>query len=408
MSYLRVKTAARRVVLFAAMTSAIATVPTQAKAQERLGAQRRVAITPTFDQWSFGDGLIQTTVRGDTVRVTRATQLAVPIAAELWFGDRWQLDISGAVVDGTVKLQRPDAAIGENEYALRGVTDVKVGVTAHVVPDRVLITAGYTAALGGSELEPGEIEAIRVFAAPALSLQVPTLGLGQAVTAGFVLATPLGRWAGALGGSYEHRASSTPLVIASGFPALDFAPSDAIHVSLGAEGLVGPHGMTFGLSADIFSDDEYSSGGQPITSAGTRLGPIYTAEWQMRVASARFRELTLFVTDRYRTRFRRAGESIPESSGNYLDLGATSVAPLSPRSGLVVNVALRHHTGLAADSAVASAAARMGVATLGLRYNRGSYVLQPTVTAQLGRLDTGLATADVRGVSGGVSLSRRF
>jgi hypothetical protein len=377
-------------------------------AQERVGATRYVVATPTIESWSFGDGLLQTTLRGDTVRLGSATQLSLPVAAEMWFGDRWQLGVAAAFVDERVSLDAADAGLGVSEYRLNGLTDVKVAFTAHLIPDRFLVTLGLNAAPGGTELDPEEIEAVRVFAAPALSVGVPSLGLGNAATAGVVYARPLGSWGMALGGSYEHRTGSTPLVIASGFPALDFNPSDAVHLSLGTEGLVGPHAMTVGVSVDVFSDDEYSSGGQGITSARTRLGPILTGEWQLRVATQQLRELTVYVTERYRMQYSRAGTKMPESSANYLDVGANGVAPLSPRTGLVMGVVLRHQTGANADSAVASAAARVGGATLGLRYQLGNYTLEPLVRAQLGRLDTGLATADVRDFVGTVALTRRF
>jgi len=387
---------------------ALATDAGRAFAQERLGATRYVVAAPTIESWSFGDGLLQKTLRGDTVRLGSATQLSLPVAAEMWFGDRWQLGAAAAFVDERVSLDARDAGLGVSEYRLHDLTDVKVAFTAHVIPDRFLVTLGLNAAPGGTELDPEEIEAVRVFAAPSLNVGVPSLGLGNAATAGVVYARKLGSWGMALGGSYEHRTGSTPLVIASGFPALDFNPSDAVHLSLGTEGLVGPHAMTVGLSADVFSDDDYSSGGQQITSARTRLGPILTGEWQLRVATQRLRELTVYMTDRYRMQYSRAGAKVPESSANYLDLGANGVAPLSPRTGLVMGVVLRHQTGAKSDSGVASAAARVGGATVGLRYQRGNYTLEPLVRAQLGQLDTGLATADVRDFVGTIALTRRF
>jgi hypothetical protein len=377
-------------------------------AQERLATQQSVLVAPTFQSWSFGDGLLQTTLRGDTVRASRATQISIPIAAEFRFGERWQLDIGAAVVDSRVSLDRRDATLDVDEFALRGVTDVKVGFTGHLVPDQVLFTVGLSAAPGGTDLDPQELEALRVFAAPALGYGVPSMGLGQAATAGVVLARQVSGWAWAFGGSYELRSGSTPLVISSGLPALDFHPSDAIHLTLGTEGLVGPHAMTVGLSADIFSDDDYSSDGQPITSARTRLGPILTAEWQLRLATPQLRELVVYVTDRYRTKYSRGGGKVPESSANYLDVGASAVAPLGPRAGLVMGLGLRHHTGLKADSSAASAAARIGGASVGLRYDRANYRIEPVVRAQLGRLDTFRATADVREIVAGVTLTRRF
>lgn len=397
-----------RVTLALVAAIALATDAGRAFAQERLGATRYVVAAPTIESWSFGDGLLQKTLRGDTVRLGSATQLSLPVAAEMWFGDRWQLGAAAAFVDERVSLDARDAGLGVSEYRLHDLTDVKVAFTAHVIPDRFLVTLGLNAAPGGTELDPEEIEAVRVFAAPSLNVGVPSLGLGNAATAGVVYARKLGSWGMALGGSYEHRTGSTPLVIASGFPALDFNPSDAVHLSLGTEGLVGPHAMTVGLSADVFSDDDYSSGGQQITSARTRLGPILTGEWQLRVATQRLRELTVYMTDRYRMQYSRAGAKVPESSANYLDLGANGVAPLSPRTGLVMGVVLRHQTGAKSDSGVASAAARVGGATVGLRYQRGNYTLEPLVRAQLGQLDTGLATADVRDFVGTIALTRRF
>ena len=241
-----------------------------ASAQERLATRRSVTVAPTYQSWSFGDGLLQTTLRGDTVRAGRATQLSFPVTAEIWFGERWQLDVDAAIVDSRVSLDRRDATLDVDEYALRGLTDVKVGFTAHVVPDHVLFTVGLNAAPGGTDLDSEEIEALRVFAAPAFGYGVPSMGLGRAATAGVVLAREMAGWAWALGGSYELRSGSTPLVISSGLPALDFNPSDAVHLTLGTEGLVGPHAMTVGVSADVFSDDDYASNGQPITSARRR------------------------------------------------------------------------------------------------------------------------------------------
>ncbi|MDF2771274.1 MAG: hypothetical protein K0S86_768 [Geminicoccaceae bacterium] len=387
---------------------ALASVASAGSAQEQLAATRSASITPLFESWSFGDGLLQTTMRGDAVRVTRATRVSLPLGAEMRFGERWQLGISAALVNGSVSLDAADASLGADEYSLNGITDVKLTLTAQVVPDQVLVTVGFNAPPGGTELDPDELEALRVFAAPALGFEVPALGIGRAATAGVVFAREMAGWAWAFGASYELRGGSTPLVVTSGLPSLDFNPSDAVHLSVGSEGFVGAHGMTFGLSADIFSNDDYSSGDQPITGARTRLGPILTAEWQMRLAAAGFRELVVFATDRYRTKYSRAGNTVPESSANYLDVGANAVYPLTPRMGLAGGLLLRHQTGIDADSSVASAAANAGALTVGLRYERGPYLLQPFIRGQMARFDTGRATADGREIVGGVTLTTRF
>src|SRR5687767_11941593 len=117
--------------LVSALTLLGAAAP--AAAQERLATRRRLIASPMFQSWSFGDGILQTTLRGDTVRLSRATQLSLPVGAELRFGERWQLDIGAAVVDGRVTLDARDASLDVDEYSLSGVTDVKVALTAHVV-----------------------------------------------------------------------------------------------------------------------------------------------------------------------------------------------------------------------------------------------------------------------------------
>ena len=73
-----------------------------------------------------------------------------------------------------------------------------------------------------------------------------------------------------------------------------------------------------------------------------------------------------------------------------------------------MGLTLRHHTGLESDSSAASAAARVGGATVGLRYDRSNYRLEPFLRAQVGRIDTFRATADVREVVAGITLARRF
>ena len=171
---------------------ALVTNAGRAFAQERLGTTRYVVASPTIESWSFGDGLLQRTLRGDTVRLGSATQLSLPVAAEMWFGDRWQLGAAAAFVDERVSLDARDAGLGVSEYRLQDLTDVKVAFTAHVLPDRFLVTVGLNVAPSGTELEPEEIEAVRVFAAPSLSVGVPSLGLGNAATAGVVYARKLG------------------------------------------------------------------------------------------------------------------------------------------------------------------------------------------------------------------------
>ena len=141
----------------------------------------------------------------------------------------------------------------------------------------------------------------------------------------------------------------------------------------------------------------------------TKLGPIYTIDWQLRVAAPRLRELTLYVVDRYRTPYERSGRRVEESSGNYADAGVRTVFPLSPSTGLLSVLNLRHQTGLKSDSTLATAATAGAGVTLGLlRSFGGGYSLQPFVRADYSRIKNVDTTIGATGLSAGISLGRRF
>jgi hypothetical protein len=231
------------------------------------------------------------------------------------------------------------------------------------------------------------------------------------VTAGLVGARLLRGWAYALAASYEARSAYAPATITAGLPALDFNPSDAMHASLSVDGLVGLHAMTLSLSADLFGTDRLTGDAGAAQGSGlsTRLGPIYTAEWQLRLAAPVFSELTAYAVGRYRSPFEQDGVTVAGSAGAYVDAGVRGTYPATPRTGVVFGLAARYHTGMDFDRSFVSAATTGGSALLGIaRELGGGYALQPFVRGQLGRLDTGVGRGTAAGVSGGVSLGRRF
>jgi hypothetical protein len=168
--------------------------------------------------------------------------------------------------------------------------------------------------------------------------------------------------------------------------------------------------MTLGVSADFFGDDELRPGGSaPPPSASTRLGPIYTVEWQLDIATRRLRDASLYVVDRYRTSYEQNGQSVEESDGNYLDAGLRLVFPAGPRTGITSALSVRHHTGLKSDDALATAATATAALTLGLSRDLGSgYMLQPFLRAQMGTIETGDNSADANAFGLGITLGRRF
>jgi hypothetical protein len=318
------------------------------------------------------------------------------------------VSLSSSYASGEVALASPDAALGAGRYALSGLTDVRLRATGRRVGDGVLLTLGLNVPTGPTSLDPAQLSALRVLAAPALGLQPAAVGTGLAGTSGIVLARTLGDWAWALGASYELRGTYAPVAaFIAGTAEPDFDPGDALHLSLGTDGFLGRHGLTVGVSADFYTEDKLTTGNAG-SEATVQLGPIVTAEAQLRLAAGGLRDLTLYAVERYRSSFKRAGETVPGSSGHYTEAGLRGVIPAGRSMGIVAALHGRYHTGLEVDNTLATAAVRTGGATLGVAFDLGrSGTLQPFVRGQLGTIETGGRRTDARGIAAGVVLGVR-
>lgn len=399
-----------------AVASTLASCLTPLAAQERLLPSRSATVGPVFERWSFEAGLRQPTIDGSgAVELRSAGAWSVPVGASVGLGERWTVDLSGAYSSGTVRLRAADPTLGKDHYSLSGFTDLRARLTGRLVGDNVVATLGANLPSGTTSLDAEQFAALRVLAAPALGLQAPALGTGPGATAGVVLARQIAAWAWAFGASYELRRTYTPIAFATGLAAPDVDPGDALHLSLGADGLVGESGMTLALSADLFTDERLEAsppaggGGTIAPAVTTRLGPIYTLDWQLRVAAPRLQELTLYAVDRYRTSYERGGRRVAESSGNYLDAGVRMVFPMASSLGMLTAINVRHHTGLKSDSTLATAAtAGVGV-TLGLiRGFAGGYTFQPFVRGDYANITSADAAVSATGISAGIGFGRRF
>lgn len=381
-------------------------------AQERLVGYRTAVLAPVYEAWSFGDGFAQPDAFGNAdVRVTRASQWSLPLVAVIPIGERWTVDVSSAYASGDVELAARDAVLEVDGYALSGVSDVKLRATGQLLGDGLVLTLGVNAPTGKTSLGGAELAALRVLAAPALGFQTPALGAGPGGTTGLVLARQIAGWAWALGASYEIRGTYAPVAaLTAGAPSPDFEPGGALHLSLGTDGLLGQHGMTLNVAADVYGRDRLTVKGADGSEAraDVQLGPTLTAEWQLRVAAPRFSELTVYVVDRYRTSYEQGDSTVAGSSGNYLDFGARGVIPATRSLGIIARLEGRHQTGLEADNTLATAAMVTGAATLGLAYERGRYALQPFVRAQFGSVETGDENVGVNALAAGITFGARY
>jgi hypothetical protein len=159
--------------------------------------------------------------------------------------------------------------------------------------------------------------------------------------------------------------------------------------------------MTLGVSADVYSNDR-------LAAATVQLGPTVTADWRLRLAVPRVRDLTLYAVDRYRSRFRRDGFSIPGSSGNYLDFGVQGLVPLARTTALRAALDGRVHSGLAVDSTLATAATTSAGLTLGVVRDVGGYSVEPFLRARTGRIDSNGKSVAARARALGLTVTTRF
>lgn len=398
------------------LTLAAAVPYTPMAAQGRLVGYRSSTLGIMYETWSFSDGIAQPTSSGDQeVVVDQASQFSVPLSARVPVGENWTIDLFSAYSSGRVVLTGTDPELNTSEYRLSGITDTRLRATGRLTPT-VSLTLGLNIPTGKTSLDAEEFSAFRVLAAPPLSFQIARLGNGFSGTAGIVLSRQLGEaWAGALGISYEMRGSYDPGVLIAALSSPDYSPGDALRISLGLDGLVGENAMTFGLSADLYpNQDRITSPTLGNDFLTTQLGPVFTADWQLRLARGGFRELTFYAVDRYRTNYRIGtsdlqDEPVDQSSGNYLDAGVRSVIAAGVSTGVLAQANFRHQTGLDADNTIATAGIVSGALTLGVVRDIGrGYSVQPFVRGQLGRISSAGEASTAVGYSGGVMLGVRF
>lgn len=398
---------------FVAVTCAISK-PLQA--QDRLIGLRAISGGAVFEQVTFGDaGLLQGSQLGqDSIRVTGATQMTFPVSAAMPLGRSWTLDITTVFATGEVAFT-PAAGGAERTASLSGLSDVRVRTTGRFFDDGLILTLGANLPTGQTELDSLELTALRVLAAPALSMGSSPIGSGPSGTVGLLTAQRMGEWAVALGLAYEYRGTYQPVAaFVTGAPSADFQPGGAIRASIGLDRLIGNHRLSLTAAGDMYQADELrgaASTGAPL--ATVQLGPVLSADAQLQLGVPRVRDLMLWSAVRYRINYSRNHVTVEDSDGMYLDGGMRTTIPLATRTDLVVAASGRFHTGLAIDEGLPTSGVTSGSLTLGFSQRIGKLSLQPFARGTLGNVNArGTARdrqqASFTGLTGGLVLITRF
>lgn len=359
------------------------------------------SISPTYQRWTFGDPLAQ-----DSLRIGTVSQVAVPFIVRVPFGERWTGDVSGALARSTVETGRGDLQLG-------GLTDLRARAVGRLRGDNLLLTLGVNLPTGRVSLDGAEFAALQVVGAPALGMTVPVFGGGLGGTLGLVAAGQVAEgWAYAAGASVEQRATFTAseLAAAGTTRPVDLSPGHALHLSLGADGLLAGGRLSLFAVGDVFGDDELRIRTTPYAYERStyRLGPALTSGLRYELPTTRFRELTAAVSDRYRTKFQDGdGNAVDGSSGNALSLSLTGVLGAPSAPGVLLGVHGRFDSGLAVDDRIVTAATRLAGATLGVAIPRGRVVATPSLRVSFGTIDLGPASTSAREIAVAFTLGAR-
>lgn len=389
--------ASTAVALAAALVLAGARLAAQVPLGDGIGAQTGV----TFEQWTFGC----CSATAADASIHRASEWTVPLTVEIPLG-RVSVDAYAAWMHGEVTLR----GAAQPAFELDGVTDTYVRANVRMAGDALLLTVGANVPTGKTALDAGQLSVLEAVGAPALRYQTPVLGTGWGGTTGLVYTARAGDWSWGFGASYEYRGQYSPAqaeALGLGTGDFDLRPGQAIRLSVGTDGLVGQSAMTMSLASTFYTRDHVglSAGGPP--SEPITLGPMFTAEWQLRTAAGAFRELSVFAFDRYRLQYSRGGQSVSGTDGNELELGTTGRIPIGRSVGFIASLRARYHTGLSVDTSLPTAGIVSGGGDVGFSFDAGRFELRPTVGGEYGRLDTGASRFDVHKLEAALTISAR-
>ena len=359
-------------------------------------------VSPTFQSWQLGDA-----VPVDSLRIKSATQMSLPFLLQHTLGSRWRASASGAVFSSRITSE--GSVSGTRE--LTGITDVRLRASGRIIGDFLQLTLGLNVPTGGSGLSNTENEVVRVTAAPALGAQVGVPGAGFGGTAGLIAARTAGPWALALGAAVEQRGTYSPIeaVIAGRNARTELVPGSTVHVSIGADRLLGENRLTIGLLGDVYASDEVRSivDGRTLTDT-YQLGPTGLATVSLQINSSRIRDLVLQVSDRFRSSFKDgAGATVAGSSGSYLEVSGQGTVGSVGRPSLLLGLDLRRHSGLPVDNAFIGAGLTAGGATIGLSLPVGAMEWRPSVRFSQGNLKTEKLTTTITSITAGLTITGR-
>lgn len=227
---------------------------------------------PQFASYKVGSGTSEKTV----------TQLAVPIALILPFGERFTLDVSTSFADSRVRANGVEAS------KITGLTDTQIRGNLGLFDNSAVVTLGLNVPTGMYKVPDDQQEAAGQIGSDFLLFPVSSMGSGGAVTSGVAIARTLGEWNLAFGGSFRYSAPFDAFEVQDA--TLRFEPGSESRLRLGLDRPVGDGRISLGATYSAFTDNKadsttFATGARTIGQAGifmpTSMGDWTISAWDL-------------------------------------------------------------------------------------------------------------------------------
>ena len=310
------------------------------------------------------------------------SELVVPIAGMVTFGERFSIDVATAYANARVEITGSGA---RQTSTIAGLTDTQLRASYMFGADAVVLTAGVNLPTGRSTADSAEFLAAGQIANDFLLFPIGGFGSGLGGTMGIAVARPLGAWNVGAGASYRLSTAFEPYEYADGSKAR-YEPGDEVRARIGVDRL-GPRGrLALGVSWSTFADDASGGGANRVAfNTGDRL--TVQGSYDALVAGGRW---SLGAWTLLRSEGARADRSIaPRENvssatlGAGYDVGAVVIEP---------SVEFRLFDRASSNATAESAAqpgehGSMSVASARARWSLGALQIVPSVGYALGSID---------------------
>jgi hypothetical protein len=337
-----------------------------------LGAQGvsdgSVIAGPQFVSYKFGTGPAAKTV----------TELGVPFAVIVPFGDRFALDVSAAYANVRVSTSG-----GGTSSSINGLTDTQIRGNL-TLGDVGVLTLGVNLPTGEYKIPTGQQEAAGQIGNDFLVYPVASMGNGLGATGGLAFAVPVGNWNLGVGGSFRHSTVFDAYEVGS--TVLRFQPGDEARLRVGLDRPVGDGRLALGVTYSKFGNDAandttFGTGDRALGQASLAV-PMGTGDFQISAWNL----------------YRAQGKLVNGNNSPWENVANASVALGFNTGSLYIQPTVEGRIWQV-DGYHAGTLANVGVR---LRFNAGAFSVNPSAGYAIGTLyqQNGGPTTDITGFKG--------